>query len=194
MSQPLDLTITLTLPPQGSPPEITASITLHCDALGFVHIGDLLHDPLTQQDRDDLHWYLEEYWKWPYLEFATRGKQVEALLREVGEQLYQAVFGNSEAQTLLEQWQRQPDVQHQISIVSELPHLLSLPWELLHDEHGFLVLHPSHPVSVVRRLWSSEQAPHATPFEAPLRILLVTARPEGAGFIDPHSIARELVD
>ncbi len=79
MSQPLDLTITLTLPPQGSPPEITASITLHCDALGFVHIGDLLHDPLTQQDRDDLHWYLEEYWKWPYLEFATRGKQVEAL-------------------------------------------------------------------------------------------------------------------
>src|SRR5207249_3435874 len=32
------------------------------------------------------------------------------------------------------------------------------------------------------------------PFEPPLRVLLVTARPEGTGFIDPRSIARELLD
>ena len=31
-------------------------------------------------------------------------------------------------------------------------------------------------------------------FEPPLRILLVTARPEGTGFVDPRIIARELFD
>ena len=31
-------------------------------------------------------------------------------------------------------------------------------------------------------------------FEPPLRVLLVTARPEGAGFVDPRAIARELLD
>jgi hypothetical protein len=65
MSEPLVLTTLLTSPPQGSPPEITASITLRCDALGIDHISGLLHDPLTQQDRNDLHWYLEEYGSGP---------------------------------------------------------------------------------------------------------------------------------
>ncbi len=194
MSEPLDLTILLTSPPQGSPPEITASITLRCGALGFDHTGGLLHDPLTQQDRNDLQWYLEEYWKWPYLEFATRGKQVEALLEEVGKRLYHSAFGNSEAQTLIEEWQKQQDVQHQISIVSELPSTLNLPWELLRNEQGFLALHSDQPITIVRRLPQSDQVTLTASFEPPLRILMVTARPRGAGFVDPRSIARELLD
>ena len=59
MSTLLDLAITLTPPPAGSPPEVVASITLRCDILGLSHTGDLLTDPLTQQERGDLHWYLE---------------------------------------------------------------------------------------------------------------------------------------
>ena len=194
MNQLLDLAIMLTSPPQGSPPEIIASITLRCDALGPDHIGDLLHDPLTQRDRNDLHWYLEEYWKWPYLEFAVRGKWVEALLIDVGKRLYRAVFSDGETQALLQQWQEQTNYQHQISIVSELPRVLSLPWELLHDEQSFLALHSDHPISIVRRLPQPDLSTLTTSFEPPLRILIVTARPRGAGFVDPRSIARELLD
>src|SRR5206468_2598644 len=126
----------------------------------------------------------EEYWKWPYLEFAARGKRVEALLIDVGKRLYRAIFGSAEAQALLQQWQEQHDVQHQISIVSELPRVFSIPWELLHDEQGFLALRSNHPISLVRRLPQSDQTTLATSFEPPLRILLITSRPERAGFVD----------
>jgi len=152
MNQPLDLSIKLMQPLPDSPTDVIAGITLHCDALGLSHFGDLLRDPLTQQECDDLRWYLEEYWKWPYLEFAERGRQVEALLIDVGKRLYRAVFSDSETRALVQQWQEQPDVQRQISIVSELPRVLSLPWELLHDEQGFLALNSDQPISIVRRL------------------------------------------
>src|SRR6266704_1675765 len=194
MNQPLDLTIMLTPPPQGSPPEVIASITLRCDALGSDHSGDLLRDPLTQRDRTDLHWYLEEYWKWPYLEFAARGKEVEALLIDVGKRLYRTIFSDDETQVLLQQWQEQTNYHHQISIVSTLPRVLSLPWELLHDEQGFLALRSDHPISIVRRLPHTGQSTLTTSFKLPLRILLITARPDGAGFVDPRSISRELLD
>ena len=35
---------------------------------------------------------------------------------------------------------------------------------------------------------------HEEEFAPPLRVLLVTARPEGAGFVDPRVIASELLD
>ena len=76
-SDPLDLSITLTPPPADSLPEVLATITLRCDPLGLSHTGDLLKDPLASQEREDLRWYLEEYWQWPFEGFAERGKRVE---------------------------------------------------------------------------------------------------------------------
>ena len=46
---------------------------------------------------------------------------------------------------------------------------------------------------IVRRLSQHELSEVSAPFEPPLRILLVTARPSGLGFVDPRSVARELV-
>jgi len=195
MSQLLDLSIMLTPPSEGSLPDTIASITLRCDALGLSHFGDLLLDPLTPQEHEDLRWYLEEYWKWPFEGFATRGKQVELLLAEIGKRLYTAVFGNPMATSIVQAWRLQPGgAQRQISILSDIPHALSLPWELLHNEQGFLVLRTQKPVSILRRLPQSELPAFSLPFEPPLRVLLVTARPEGTGFVDPRSIARELLD
>src|SRR5947209_5630176 len=190
----LDLSITLTPPPAGTPPEVLATITLRCDPLGLSHTGDRLTDPLTQPEREELRWYLEEYWKWPFEGFAQRGQQVEALLPLVGKRLYDAVFGSREADRIVQDWLKQTRQRQQLSIVSDLPRVLSLPWELLHSERGFLVLRTQHPISLVRRLSQSERPPDATPFEPPLRVLLVTARPDNAGFIDPRGIARELLD
>jgi len=197
MSQPLDpldLSITLAPPPNDAPPEAIASITLRCDKLGLHHEGDLLTDPLTPQERAELRWYLEEYPLWPYFEFAERGKEIEALLPEIGRRLYDRVFEQARAIKMLQAWRLHPAEQRQISIVSDIPRALSLPWELLHDEQGFLALRTRHPVSILRRLQQSELGEIAAPFEPPLRVLLVTARPEGAGFMDPRGLARELLD
>ncbi len=189
----LDLMIILTPPPHGSPSEALAMIGLQCDSLGVAHSGELLFDPLRRQDRDNLRWYLEEYWKWPYEGFRERGKQIEALLLELGQRLYKAIFGSREVMAILQAWRLYPGAQRQISIVSDIPHVLSLPWELLHDEQGYLCLRTRQPVTIVRRL-QQELPERTSPFEPPLRVLLVTARPTGTGFLDPRGLARELLD
>src|SRR6266446_3018124 len=194
MDQLLDLSITLTSPPPGSPPDAIASIELRCDQLGLQYGRGILIDPLTSQERENLPWYLEEYPEWPYEQFLARGKKVEAFLAELGKRLYNAVFGSAAAMSVVQPWRLQPGVQRQISVVSEVPRALSLPWELLHDEHGFLVLRTRNPVTLIRRLPQQELSAFSMPFQPPLRILLVTARPENAGFVDPRSIARELLD
>src|SRR5713226_5809853 len=136
LQEVLDLSVVFTKPPLNSSPEILADVTLRCEALGLEHTGDLFSDPLTQAERDDLFWYLEEYWKWPYLEFAKRCKRVEALLGEVGRRLYDALFQSKEAQTIVQVWQQRENVQHQISMVSDIARILGLPWELLADPQG----------------------------------------------------------
>ena len=194
MSQPLDLCVTLTSPPQDAPSDIIASIALDCEMLGLSYTGDLLTDPLTQRERHDLQWYLEEYWMWPYEGFAQRGNEVEALLTEAGKRLYRTVFGSTQAMSIAQTWSSQPGQQRQISITSDVPAALSLPWELLHDGQSFLILRTGQSISIVRRLPLSELAVRQTTFAPPLRILLVTAQPGGTGFVDPRSIARELFD
>ena len=194
MSPLLDLSITLTPPPAGSPPEAIASVLLRYEALGMAHSGDLLSNPVTTQERDSLRWYLEEYWQWPYYEFAERSARDRGPTAGIGKRLYQMVFGSPEAVSILQAWRLQPGGQRQISIISKIAPVLSLPWELLHDEQGFLALRTRQPISIVRRLPQGELAAFPTPFEPPLRILLVTARPEDAGFIDPRGVARELLD
>src|SRR6266568_5991511 len=193
MSQLLDLAITLTTLPNDAQLDVIASIALNCAELGLNHSGDLLNDPLTQQERNDLRWYLEEYWKWPYEGFAQRARGVEALLPTLGKRLYESVFGSRQADRIVPKWLLTAG-EHQISIISDIPHALSLPWELLHSEQGYLVMRTQEPVSILRRLPQSESSTASTSFEPPLRVLLVTARPEGTGFIDPRSIARELLD
>lgn len=197
MDQLLDLSITLTPPSAASPPEAIASIELRCDQLGLQHEGDLLADPLTAKEREQIRWYLAEYWEWPYEQFLERGKKVEALLPALGKRLYHTVFGSTGAVKVLEHWRLrplQPGMQRQISIASVMPRALSLPWELLHDEQGFLVLRTRNPVSLIRRLPQRELGGFQTSFEPPLRILMITARPDDAGYIDPRSTARELLD
>src|SRR5260370_30129141 len=194
MVETLNLKIVLTPPPAGAPPEMLASVSLQLDIFGLSHAGDLLKDPLKKGEEERLRWYLEEYWKLPYEQFGERGEEVEELLPELGRRLYQAVFGSAGAQQVVQAWRLQLATQRQVSIVCDMPRVLSLPWELLHDEQGFLALRSQHPVSIVRRLSQRELPALPTTFEPPLRILLVTARPDDAGFVDPRGIARELLE
>src|SRR6266567_3168377 len=189
----LDLAITLTAPGEGQS-DVIANVALNCPALGGMnHAGDVLKDPLTQQERDDLRWYLEQYWKWPFEGFAQRAKGVEKLLPKLGKMLYESVFGSRQADRIVQKWLSKPG-EHQISVMSEIPQVLSLPWELLHSEQGYMVMGTQEPVSILRRLPQSESTTSTAQFEPPLRVLLVTARPEETGFVDPRGIARELLD
>ena len=65
---------------------------MRCNALGLMHAGGTLGDPLTGAEHEELLWYLEEYPVWPYEENVGRARAVEDLLVGVGKRLYQAVF------------------------------------------------------------------------------------------------------
>jgi hypothetical protein len=81
-------------------------------------------------------------------------------------------------------------LQNIITIDATDPRVLHLPWELLADTGGHIF---ARGISVRRRLQNATAAPMKS-FELPVRILVVTARPEGAGFIDPRAVSRPLLD
>ena len=192
MDSPLRLIIELK-PLHPSVPDVLASITLRYDELSCAAGMLTTAATLSKEEIKELDWYLEEYWQWPYEQFKERAKRIEHHLAVIGRRLYHAVFGTAEAQQLVQSWNLQPDADRQISIVSDSPAVLSLPWELFHDEHDFLALRNQHLVSIVRQVSQRSADTLKTPFEPPLRILIVTARPDDAGWVDQRSIARELL-
>src|SRR5260221_7924750 len=168
MEPSLDLSVTVTRPSPGTSFAPIADVTLRCEALGLASMGTLLTDLLTEEERSRLRWYLEVYLEWPYEVFEQRAKQVEALLPELGKRLYEAVFSDPQARDIIQQWWRQQAQQRQITIISDIAGVLSLPWELLYDERGFLALRSLHPVAIVRRLQQRELLPQPAPFQPPL--------------------------
>jgi len=169
--------------------------------------------PLGPIEANDLHWYLENYYIWPTGPFKTRAEAIEAQLPQWGQALYQAVFETQAAQNALKAWEHaagQADRRFSVWVDSSLPEgtsqkkqeiaqevgsdLLSLPWELLHDERGYL-FQGKQAVRVRRRLPNRyEQGARVT--ELPIRILLVSPRPEDdyTGYIDHRASALPLVE
>ena len=173
----------------------------------------LLTAPLGVIEAEELRWYLEEYFVWPVGVFKERAERIETQLPEWGQALYKAALAPEPAREALGAWRQAADgAERRFSIFvdSKLPQgagaeeqaiageaaaeLLALPWELLHDGRGFL-FHGKNPVRVRRRLPNRHPQP-VRPTGLPIRILLVSPRPEGegVGYIDHRVSARPLVD
>jgi tetratricopeptide (TPR) repeat protein len=169
--------------------------------------------PLGPIEADSLRWYLESYYLWPMTVFTERARLIESQLPEWGEDLYKAATAAQSAQSLLAEWQQAAEgVERRFSVFvdSRLPEgssveaqraaneaasaLLSLPWELLHDGRTYL-FHGKNPVRV-RRCLPKERPEPANPTGLPIRILLVSPRPEDerAVYIDHRISARPLVE
>lgn len=148
--------------------------------------------PLDEQAVGDMRWYLEEYWQWPFGPFRDRAHGIEAQLEGWGRALFNALFYARESAHIYELFLNQPADVRTLTVVSDAPRVMRLPWELLAESSGPLFT-KRPPISVRRRV-RLEHAPEVRRFELPLRVLFVTARPEGAGFVDPRSVARGVLD
>jgi tetratricopeptide (TPR) repeat protein len=168
--------------------------------------------PLGVIESEELRWYLEEYHVWPIGIFRERAARVEARLPEWGQDLYRAALAPQAAQEAFGAWEAGNDGDRRFSIFvdRELPEgagedeqteadeaaaeLLALPWELLHDGRGFL-FHGARPVRVRRRL-PNRHPQSVRPTRLPIRILLVSPRPEEERtlYIDHRISARPLVE
>jgi tetratricopeptide (TPR) repeat protein len=173
--------------------------------------------PLGPIETDDLKWYLESYYLWPVGVFKERADGIEKKLPGWGRELFQAALGDEEAREALAAWQQASDGAERrfsVQVDSDLPkgataeaqaaareaatELLSLPWELLHDGHGWL-FQGKHAVRVRRRLPNRQRQPEH-PTALPVRILLVSPRPEKdakvnpIGYIDHRISAKPLTE
>lgn len=168
--------------------------------------------PLGIIEAEELRWYLEEFYVWPIGIFQERAARVEARLPEWGKALYDAALAPQAAQAALGAWRQGAEGERRFSVyveskllegVSEeqqvaadeaAAELLALPWELLHDGRGFL-FHGARPALVRRRL-PNRRPQKVRPTQLPIRILLVSPRPEDkhTPYLDHRISARPLVE
>jgi tetratricopeptide (TPR) repeat protein len=167
--------------------------------------------PLGPIEAGELAWYLERYINWPSGYFEQRAARVVEALPEWGRRLYDGV-NTSASKDALDPWRNSdaperrftvkvkkkllntapPEKQNEANEAATL--LLGLPWELIHDEHAFL-FQGARPVRVRRSLPNRHKQPALAAF-APIRVLLVSPRPEddSATYIDHRISARPLVE
>src|SRR5262249_27568972 len=169
--------------------------------------------PLGPIESDDLRWYLEEFFRWPIGVFKERADGIAARLPNWGKLIFDEAAKTDSSKETLNAWRNAGDgAERRFSVMvdSELPEgasaedqaaanesaslLLSLPWELLHDGRGFL-FHGKTPVRVRRRLPNRNPQKNVAR-ELPIRILLVSPRPEekGVAYLDHRVSAKPLVE
>jgi len=168
--------------------------------------------PLGPIEAEELRWYLERYAIWPNPVAAERARQLEANLITWGRELHQAALPMAHTANVGQAWARlgeRANRRFSVSVDTSLvagatkeeeaiakeaaTTLLGLPWELLHDGDGFL-FQGAKPTRVRRRLPNTRvlDVPVVAP---PIRVLLITARPEddACGYLDHRASALPLV-
>ncbi|MGI8816031.1 MAG: CHAT domain-containing protein, partial [Pseudonocardia sp.] len=177
----------------------------------------VLTAPLGPIEAADLRWYLESYYRWPVGVFRERADTIEARLPRWGQALHVAALDDPGAREAVSAWRRAgvgSERRFSVEVDADLPagavedaevlareaavELLALPWELLHDGRGWL-FQGRDAVRVRRRLPNRHYRPER-PTELPVRILLVSPRPEQdaqgrpIGYIDHRVSAGPLVE
>ena len=151
--------------------------------------------PFDEKALDELRWYLEEYLRFPYGIEPDKAAKVEQKFQVWGRQLFELVFRSSEKARQFFQAATYEGLDNcELSISSDKPEVLNLPWELLYspDDRNFLA--PS--LAQMYRSLNSQavRAEMGEIGEEKLNILLVIARPYGEQDINFKTIARPMLE
>ncbi len=169
--------------------------------------------PMGPIEAEELRWYLEKYAVWPSEYFRERARKVEESLVKWGQLLHAAAMPVAETANVMKAWARvdghasrrfsvhvdaaleQGATEAEVNASKEAATLLlGLPWELIRDGDG-LLFQGAKPMRVRRRLPNRGEEREQTVVATPIRILLVTARPEDDHclYIDHRASALPLV-
>jgi len=169
--------------------------------------------PLGPIEIEELRWYLEKYAIWPSEYFRDRARKIENDLVKWGQLLHEEAMPPAHTANVMKAWVtidahagRRFSVHVDAALEAGASEtdvatareaetlLLGLPWELLHDGEGFL-FQGAKPTRVRRRLPNTKVL-DVPVVATPIRILLVTARPEddSCGYIDHRASALPLVE
>ncbi|MCL4251296.1 MAG: tetratricopeptide repeat protein [Anaerolineae bacterium] len=145
--------------------------------------------PLDDAVLKEIRWYLEDYSGWPTEVDRLRADRIEQKLEEWGNDLRTAAIQGEDGARLWQQFVDDPDPDKLLTIDATDPRALRLPWELLADKSGHIF---ARRIGVRRRLQEATR-PLGKAVALPVRILIVVARPDDAGFISPRADSQALL-
>lgn len=138
-------------------------------------------DPLSDEDRQELRWYLEEYLEFPYGAERDRAQEVERKIAIWGAALFGQIFAKSDLEPNPERFYQEAGHDGlnncELCVRSDEPMFLDIPWELLRDPapgRGYL----SPTLKGLYRQLSTPRTQTANVDKSaePFRVLLVIAR------------------
>jgi tetratricopeptide (TPR) repeat protein len=169
--------------------------------------------PIGPIEAGELRWYLEKYAIWPSHYFRDRARKVEENLVKWGRLLHETAMPVVHTAKVMNAWAKIGDyagrrfsvhvdaaleagsLDADVKTAKEAAtELLKVPWELLHDGKSYLF--QGAKAARVRRRLPSTESRDVPVVGTPIRILLVTARPEddSCGYIDHRASALPLVE
>ena len=169
--------------------------------------------PISAAEMEELRWYLEKYPIPPSEYFRDRARKVEENLVKWGQILHKKAIPAEHTANVMNAWSKIADdadrrfsVYVDAALEADAPEaevtsareaatlLLGLPWELLHDGEAYL-FQGAKPMRVRRRLPNTKVL-DVPAVATPIRILLITARPEDdeCDFLDHRTSALPLVE
>lgn len=158
-------------------------------------------DPLNEQDRSALRWYLEEYLSFPYGAERDKAARIAEKIKVWGAALFEQVFAFKN-KTMLAQQDFYKEANRmglgscELCIVSEDAIFLSIPWEILYDDSiaGGYVSPMMAGMYRCHDLVAQPNTKRPEVNKGPLRVLLVVARPYGERDIGYRTIARPMLE
>ncbi|MEK7406513.1 MAG: CHAT domain-containing protein, partial [Acidobacteriota bacterium] len=147
---------------------------------------------LTDQQQEDLRWYLEDFLVYPLEPAPAIARRIEADMARIGVTLFESIFGDGDARDL---WTAaRPRLgETRVEVSTGVNEATAIPWELMRDPKTDAVL-ALQARSFVRS-YSQPAQPPVLPKsqEGPVRILLVICRPGGAKDVPFRSVASRLI-
>ena len=148
---------------------------------------------LTDQDQEDIRWYLEDFLQYPHDPAPRIAARIEERMAEIGTELFMALFQSSDDARDLWATLRARLNETRVEIVTTVAQATAIPWELVRDPKTDTPL-PLRARSFVRAQPQAAQVPHIPETESgQVRILLVICRPGTGDDVPFRSVASRLV-
>ncbi len=148
---------------------------------------------LTEQDEEDLRWYLEDYLQWPHDPAPVIAGRVEQRIEQLGTGLFESIFEAGATTRRLWYAASEELSETRVEVVTTVEEAASIPWELLREPGA------EAPLALLAHSFVRAQ-PEArrgarTPAEetGPVRILLSICRPDRDEDVPFRSVATRIL-
>jgi tetratricopeptide (TPR) repeat protein len=175
-----------------SPEQFRVEAALEIDGSRQIASADLTF-AVTEQEREDLRWYLEDYLQHVAEPAPTIAARIEHRINTLGRDLFEALFhANDDTRDL---WAairgRLNDTR--VEIVTDTRAAATVPWELIRDPKNDVALALRASSFVRAAHQTAQRPPHRETGTGPIRILLVICRPSGGEDVPFRSVASRLI-